>query len=91
MPRVVVQLTDEAAQALRAGSKISADLDAVMRAVRDQKAAIMPLDPIPVHPLMAPFFVIDLSTPEGAQTLVARLQGNSAVIAAYAEPQVDRP
>jgi hypothetical protein len=91
MPRVVVQLTIEAAQSVRAGSNVSPELAEVLRAVADHKAEIRPLDPVPVHPLMSPFFTIDLPTPEEAQDLIARLQGNSAVIAAYTEPQVGRP
>jgi hypothetical protein len=91
MPRVVVQLTPQAAEALRAGSKGSPDLDAVIGAVSEHRAILTPLDPVPVHPVIAPFFFIDLLTPEDAQSLIARLQGNSTVIAAYAEPQVGRP
>lgn len=91
MPRVVVQLTHEASHALRAGGARSAELDAVVRAVSERNAAIQPLDPAPVHPLLAPFFVVDLSTAADAQELIARLQGNSVVIAAYTEPQVDLP
>jgi hypothetical protein len=86
--RVVVQLKLEEALELQTGRSLSPNLERVVQLVSEAGGALQAIHPGATHPLLAPYFKVDVPDREAAERLVTPLLANGAVVAAYIEPSI---
>ena len=89
--RVVIQLQLDEALALQTGQPATPALQQVLQIITELGGNLKPLHPGATHPLLAPYFTVDVPNALVADQLIARLLANSAVAAAYVEPSVSPP
>jgi hypothetical protein len=93
--RVIIQLQKDAAAALQQGQSASPEIASATRAVLDAAAELdvrlEPMHPGQTHPLLAPYFTVEVPDNEASQRVIDRLSQFAIVEAAYVKPDEQLP
>ena len=91
--RVMIQLRDDAALELH--RRLSAtgappvsnpEIDRLLEAMAQLRVSIVPVHPGQTHPLLAPYFVVEVPERDTADRVISGLQQFGIVEAAYLQP-----
>jgi hypothetical protein len=66
-------------------------LQRIRRVVEDAGGDLRPVHPGATHPLLAPYFTVDVPSRAAADQLIGQLISSALVTAAYVEPSVMPP
>ena len=101
--RIELQLTPKVAEELREarpqrselrGLEMDAARDPVselLQAIESLGLHLQPTHPGPVHPILAPFYFLEVPDRAAAGQVLERLRGLQAVEGAYIDPGIDLP
>ena len=94
--RVMVQLQKDAAMQLQAGGVSTtptseSEIQQLLAATAELGIRLQPVHPGQTHPLLAPFFMVEVSNREQAEKVIDRLQRFNIVEAAYLKPEEQLP
>jgi hypothetical protein len=88
---VVVQLALEVALILQSGGPATPALQQIMCVAAEFGVSLHPIHPGATHPLLAPYFTVDLPELSAVQQFIEQLRGQTGVVAAYVEPPISPP
>jgi len=97
--RVMVQLREDAAMELQKGQvsrqsdspQGESEIQEVLKAAAELGVRLEPVHPGQTHPLLAPFFMVDVPDRETAEKVIDRLSRFKIVEAAYLKPDEQAP
>lgn len=96
--RVMIQLREDAALELHnrlaqgsASQKAEPETEQLLKATAELGGQIEPVHPGQTHPLLAPFFMIEVPDREAAGKVIKRLERFPVVEAAYLKPEEQLP
>jgi hypothetical protein len=94
----MVQLREDVAQELQtdyqqrsASHRQLPETRQLLAAVRQMEVELVPVHPGQTHPLLAPYFTVEVADQTAGEEIAARLQETSLVEAAYLQPAADLP
>lgn len=76
---------------MQAGHPTTPALQQVLQIIEQLCGVLRPVHPGAMHPLLAPYFTVDVPNTQIAVQLIDRLLASSAVAAAYVEPSITPP
>ena len=86
MMHVIVQVSADAAHALHQRGPPTAELRELLKMVEELGTLLKPVHPGAEDPLLAPYFVVEVSDATMAEQVTARLRQFKTVKAAYLKP-----
>ena len=91
--RVIVQLQEDAAMELQQGQadRTSSSTKELLDAAAGLGARLEPLHPGQTHPLLTPYFMVEVADREAAQKVIDSLSRFQIVEAAYLKPEEQMP
>ncbi|MEK6333298.1 MAG: hypothetical protein AABM67_00005 [Acidobacteriota bacterium] len=91
--RVIVQLQEDAAMELQQGQvdRTSSSTKELLDAAAGLGARLEPLHPGQTHPLLTPYFMVEVADREAAQKVIDSLSRFPIVEAAYLKPEEELP
>ena len=95
--RVIVQLQEDAAMELQQGQDrtsspvTSSETKELLDAAAGLGARLEPLHPGQTHPLLTPYFMVEVADREAAQKVIDSLSRFQIVEAAYLKPEEQMP
>ena len=91
--RVIVQLQEDAAMELQQGQvdRTSSSTKELLDAAAGLGARLEPLHPGQTHPLLTPYFMVEVADREAAQKVIDSLSRFQIVEAAYLKPPEQMP
>lgn len=92
--RVMVQLRQDAAMELQAEDSTAGQREKtreLLAALTELGVKLEPVHPGQTHPLLAPFFMVEVADRETAEKVISRLQRFDIVEAAYLKPEEQLP
>jgi hypothetical protein len=92
--RVIVQLQEDAAKALQgqsASPELTSETKALLDAAAEMGVHLEPLHPGQTHPLLAPYFTVEVADSGTSEKVIDRLSRFPIVEAAYLKPDEGLP
>jgi hypothetical protein len=88
---VVIQLRLPEALTLQSGQSAPPEVEAILQIIKEAGGELSPVHPGSMHPLLAPFFFVDLPDTADAHEMISQLLASPAVVSAYTEPNISPP